>query len=99
MRDPELDELKREFLAEALEKVQEIETSLDGDETRRDRVAYLAHQLKGSGGSYGYQRISSVAAELEKMAEQAGDPTAMKGHAASLRSEIVAGERELATSG
>ncbi|MGZ5477281.1 MAG: Hpt domain-containing protein, partial [Thermoanaerobaculia bacterium] len=33
------------------------------------RLEYLAHQLKGSGGSYGYQRISTDAAEIEKAVE------------------------------
>ena len=32
-------------------------------------MTYLAHQLKGSGGSYGFQRISTDAAELEKAVE------------------------------
>lgn len=71
MADHEFDALKREFLAEARDKVQEIETYLDC-ERRPDgleRMTYLAHQLKGSGGSYGYQRISTDAAQLEKAVE------------------------------
>ena len=67
--DHELDDLKREFLGEAREKVDEMETAL-GTVRERDsleRLKYLAHQLKGSGGSYGYQRISTDAADLEKV--------------------------------
>ena len=66
MADPELDELKREFLAEAQEKVDEIQSMLGRDRTPQllDRLVYLAHQLKGSGGSYGFQAISTDAAEL-----------------------------------
>src|SRR2546427_13080438 len=69
--DPEFDELKREFLAEADEKVREIQAKLDGDRGPQslERLVYLAHQLKGSGGSYGFQRISTDAEELEKAVE------------------------------
>ena len=65
--DLELDELKREFLAEAEEKVREIETAWSAGRTNEslERMSYLAHQLKGSGGSYGFQQISTEAAALE----------------------------------
>lgn len=71
MVDYELNELKREFLDEAREKVVEMQSALDRVAVREslERLAYLAHQLKGSGGSYGYQRISADAAELEKVVE------------------------------
>ena len=73
--DPEFDELKREFLAEARVKVDEMERKIvAGDSEARERVIYLAHQLKGSGGSYGFRQISTEAAEIEKIAESvAGD--------------------------
>jgi len=73
--DYELDELKREFLDEAREKVDEMQTALGsvGERSSLDRLAYLAHQLKGSGGSYGYQRISLDAAEMEKVVESMTD--------------------------
>ena len=69
--DYELNELKREFLDEAREKVVEMQSALEHVPERDslDRLAYLAHQLKGSGGSYVYQRISTDAAELEKVVE------------------------------
>lgn len=68
MVDYELNELRREFLGEAREKVLEMRGALsDADAPEaRERLAYLAHQLKGSGGSYGYQRISDDAAEIER---------------------------------
>lgn len=72
MVDRELEELKREFLTEAKAKVQEIAAMTSGprDSGSLDRLAYLAHQLKGSGGSYGYARISDDAAEIERAVEQ-----------------------------
>ena len=71
MVDRELEALKREFLAEAKAKVQEIATiGSSRDAGSLDRLAYLAHQLKGSGGSYGYARISDDAADIERAVEQ-----------------------------
>lgn len=101
MVDPELDELKREFLTEAQDKVREIQTVLDGGSSAEalDRVAYIAHQLKGSGGSYGYQRISAEAAEIEKAVESNGNPAAearILQHLLNLRDEIERRSRELA---
>ncbi len=100
--DHELDELKREFLDEALEKVVEMQTALDhvSERDSLDRLAYLAHQLKGSGGSYGYQRISTDAAELEKVVEAmaaGGSPQEEKiqQYVLNLRSEIDRAAREL----
>jgi HPt (histidine-containing phosphotransfer) domain-containing protein len=65
--DPEFDELKREFLAEADGKVREIASMLRDSTPResRERMIYLAHQLKGAGGSYGFPSISGDAAALE----------------------------------
>jgi len=101
--DPELDELRREFLAEATEKVREMQSSLDSSQNSDaiDRLGYLSHQLKGAGGSYGYERISSEAAEIEKAAEKiaAGEGAGINGslqqHVINLRAEIEKRRREL----
>jgi HPt (histidine-containing phosphotransfer) domain-containing protein len=106
MVDYELNELRREFLGEAREKVAEMQTALEGvsDPETLERVAYLAHQLKGSGGSYGYQSISTDAAEVEKAVESLaevknGDGAAFEAriqqHVVNLRDEIDKREREL----
>ncbi len=104
MVDPELDELRREFLAEADEKVREIEAKVaDRSPASVERLVHLAHQLKGSGGSYGFQVISDEATELEKAVEElasSGDAsevaTRIAHHAAKLRGEIDRRVRELA---
>lgn len=107
MVDYELNELKREFLDEAREKVAEMQSTVDTgarDGASLDRVAYLAHQLKGSGGSYGYQQISDDAAELEKavesLASHNGDGASLdekiRRHVANLRNEIENALKELA---
>jgi HPt (histidine-containing phosphotransfer) domain-containing protein len=104
--DPEFDELKREFLAEADEKVREIQGKLDGDRGPQalERLVYLAHQLKGSGGSYGFQRISTDAEELEKAVELLNNggqndrlEERIQQHAVNLRAEVDRRTRELAT--
>ena len=106
MVDYELNELKREFLDEAREKVAEMQSALGNvhDHSALDRLAYLAHQLKGSGGSYGYQKISTDAAEIEKVVERlAGGAKAaevegkLQQHAVNLRAEIHKASRELSS--
>ena len=95
--DHELNDLKREFLDEAREKVTEIQTALEGVDNpeARERVTYLAHQLKGSGGSYGYQRISADAEALEQALEKRADDAKVKQHLTDLSSEIDKCAREL----
>ena len=104
MVDYELNELKREFLDEAREKVVEMQSAIDRALEREslERLAYLAHQLKGSGGSYGYQRISTDAAELEKVVESIGDGGSssteeekIQQYVLNLRSEIDRAAKEL----
>ena len=104
--DFEFDELKREFLAEAEEKVQEIQVKAASERTPEtlDRLTYLAHQLKGAGGSYGFQAISIEAAELEKAVERlvAGERAEqieklIEEHVLNLRAEVEKRSRELST--
>ena len=99
MVDRELLELKREFLGEAEEKAREIRRILDGerDNAGVERLVYLAHQLKGSGGSYGYQDISDEAAAIEKAVEQNDDGAKPKEHGANLSAAIAKAQRELAS--
>ena len=104
MVDYELNELKREFLDEARGKVSEMESALGETNSPEalDRMAYLAHQLKGSGGSYGYQRISTDAAALEKTLETVasggndGLQQKIRQYVEGLRSEIDRCAAELA---
>lgn len=102
--DHELNELKREFLAEAQEKVREMQSALETEQSPStlERVGYLAHQLKGSGGSYGYQDISKDAAEIERVVETAGasrnEPRVeekIQQYVLNLREEIDRRAREL----
>ncbi|MBW3565346.1 MAG: Hpt domain-containing protein [Acidobacteria bacterium] len=73
--DFEFEELKKEFLNEAKEKIVEMRAIVEAGFDEGDsleRLTNLAHQLKGSGGSYGYARISSDGARLEEILEGDG---------------------------
>jgi HPt (histidine-containing phosphotransfer) domain-containing protein len=105
MVDLELDDLRREFLAEADEKVRELQAKLDGEQSPEalERLTYLAHQLKGSGGSYGFGLISTDAAELETAVEQLAKEGTSPGiddriqqHVFSLRAEVDRRMKEFA---
>jgi len=98
MVDTELDDLKRVFLDEAREKVSEMQSALEhSSEQAIERLTYLAHQLKGSGGSYGFQRISSDAAALEDALEHQGTDldARVQQYVVNLRIEIERCAREL----
>jgi HPt (histidine-containing phosphotransfer) domain-containing protein len=103
MIDHELDQLKREFLAEAEVKIREMQEALDRERSTESlqRLAYLAHQLKGSGGSYGYERISADAAELEKAVETIGKgqndrlEEKIQQHVLNLKMEVERRSKEL----
>jgi HPt (histidine-containing phosphotransfer) domain-containing protein len=98
MVDHELNELRREFLDEARGKVTEMQSALDGGRSpdALERLAYLAHQLKGSGGSYGYQRISDDAAGLEKAIQDGRVNGELAPFVERLRGEIDRAAKELA---
>ena len=105
MVDRELEALKLEFLSEAKAKVLEMTKAVDGgrDSESLQRLAYLAHQLKGSGGSYGYAHISNDAAEIEKTVEQITSggshedaESLLKAKVASLKAAVDDAEKEVA---
>ena len=50
-----------------------LQTAVERDD--RLALAHIAHQLKGTGGSYGYDPITAAATELESTLESGGvDP-------------------------
>jgi HPt (histidine-containing phosphotransfer) domain-containing protein len=66
-RELRLRALRRDFLVEAEQERRELERLLGsapaGDDARRARK--LAHDLRGSGGSYGFPGVSAAAGALE----------------------------------
>jgi HPt (histidine-containing phosphotransfer) domain-containing protein len=84
MMDPEFDDLKREFLSEAQLKARDISEAMQLQTPQAlERMGYLAHQLKGAGGSYGFQAISSEAAAIEQAVE-----TLVKGREPQLEAQV-----------
>ena len=61
--DPEMIDIVEEFVAELPSRISEL-----SDAHRRldwEQLRTCAHRLKGAGGSYGYPRLSQVAASME----------------------------------
>ena len=61
--DPVMSELAEMYASEMPEKIQGLETLAQAEQW--EELRRTAHQLKGSGKSYGFEPISSQAAQLE----------------------------------
>ncbi len=65
--DPDLSDIIDQFVDKLLEYAQTMRRLLQhGD---HDELQSLAHQIKGTGGSYGYPKLSEMAADLERAAK------------------------------
>lgn len=73
--EPDLAWLVELFVAEMPERTQRL---VDAAEQRDwDGLGRLAHQLKGSAGSYGFHEVTSSARKLEFAARQLGEEAAV----------------------
>ncbi|MBN2580485.1 MAG: Hpt domain-containing protein [Pirellulales bacterium] len=61
--DPELGEIVAEFVAEMPDRISAMQRQLEDRNWQALRQS--AHQLKGAAGSYGFERVSPAAAQLE----------------------------------
>lgn len=73
--------LRQEYLAGAHARVEGLAAAVAAalhDPSSLEQVRYLAHNLRGSGGFYGYTAISEAAAALEErvLVAQSGAPVA-----------------------
>jgi signal transduction histidine kinase/DNA-binding NarL/FixJ family response regulator len=64
--EPGMDEILDEFVTALPERAAALLRAADGAD--REALGHLAHQLKGSAGSYGFTPITTAAAELERAA-------------------------------
>jgi len=64
--DASLADLVEEFLGTIPERLREMETAINSSDF--DILRRRAHQLKGSGGGYGYPAVTELAARLEQQA-------------------------------
>jgi len=74
--DEDLGELIALFVDEIPLRIESLlEAAYEGD---WEGVRRLAHQLKGAGGSYGFQEVTEVAARLERTCLEVEDPGTLK---------------------
>ena len=70
--DPDMAELVEFFVEEMSDRIDSIQTASQQNDF--DQLRTFAHQMKGSATGYGFEPISSTAAELEAMID-ATQPT------------------------
>jgi hypothetical protein len=93
--DPEFLALRRQFVLEARDNVREMAELLAraGDalpvEDRGIRFRKLAHDLRGSGGSYGFPIVSLYSGEAEDTYLEGGDAKALRAIVTMLGQSIL----------
>jgi len=80
--DPDMAELVQFFVEEMSERIGVIQTATQANDVSQLRT--VAHQLKGAGAGYGFEPISRVAGELEKLIITTGESATV----ASFRSQV-----------
>lgn len=69
--DPELKDLVPGYLERLKDSMQQMEAHLrDGD---YEKIRFLGHNMKGSGGGYGFDRVSEIGLGLENAAKSGLD--------------------------
>jgi HPt (histidine-containing phosphotransfer) domain-containing protein len=66
--DPDLRALIPEFLENRWADLKAMQEAVSGEEFETVRIR--GHRMKGSGGGYGFDRLSEIGRELEQAAEQ-----------------------------
>lgn len=61
--DPDMRDIVEEFAAGLPQRAADLEQAMAAQDWTR--LATLAHQLKGAGGSYGYPQLSELGATME----------------------------------
>jgi chemotaxis protein histidine kinase CheA len=79
--DPGLEEIVPGFLVNRQRDVQTLETALQQDDLNTIRV--IGHRMKGDGGGYGFDVISTIGDGMERAAARE-DRDAIRRHTAEL---------------
>jgi len=66
--DPDMAELVDEYVAVLADRMQEIRGAVIAEDRRR--IEFLAHQIAGSAGSYGFDPIGEAARRVEQAASK-----------------------------
>ena len=74
--DPDLGGLVQMYVEEMPERISTFAASCEAQDWEALRT--LAHQTKGAAGSYGFEILSTLAAELEMACRQPGSPEAIR---------------------
>jgi histidine phosphotransfer protein HptB len=80
--DPEMQELLDEFTAGLEETSRRLEQAVGAQD--QETLLRLSHQLKGTGGGYGYPAISEAAAEVVRSLDPLGTAAAQRDATARL---------------
>jgi HPt (histidine-containing phosphotransfer) domain-containing protein len=70
--DPDFEEILNLFISAVPEIVHSLETSFHSSDF--DRIRDLAHQLKGTGGGYGFNEASRLAGVVERSCKSPPNP-------------------------
>lgn len=69
--DPDMRELVQEYVSKMPTRIEQMTAAFERGE--REQLIRLAHQLKGSGGGYGFQMLTVAAERLEQDLHRLGD--------------------------
>ena len=69
-----MEDLKRHYQAAMTKRIDALESArvalLEGEPETADTIRQIAHQLKGSGSTYGYREITAAAEVLQNAQEK-----------------------------
>ena len=73
--DPDLEDIIEDFTSELEDDINAMKKAFD--QGNYDELRSLAHQIKGAGGSYGYQLLTDITTVLEEAATVKDTETCM----------------------
>ena len=73
-----LRQLAREYIVETAEFIEQMAKKLEFGEVDLEEIQKVAHKLKGSGATYGFDKISEIAAKVEAAAKSGQEKEAKK---------------------
>ena len=81
-----IEQLRARYLRSLADRVAGLKLALDAK--RYDEIRAGAHQLRGSGRSYGFTAVSEIAADIEQACDD-GQTTLIRSHLAALEAEFI----------
>ena len=74
--DPDLGELVEMYVDEMPERIQSLQSVLAAEDW--NELSRAAHQIKGAGGSYGFDQLTPLAFALEQATREPNSPAAIR---------------------